>query len=160
MAFPTKDGTKSYGSKFRASRYDRENAPTDPGARSQANKLEGKNGQANESAPDAESRLHNNPHPEKFNTPLDGPKASADTQEPGEEQSESRDQHTVTCPECGAEVATDAASDAHSEPHDNGMSETEQDVQNDKVAKGVWKPGQREHPDAGGDTDSYDVEPL
>lgn len=143
MAFQTQDGTKSYGSKFRASRYDRENAPTDPGPRSQANKLEGKTGS------DADSRLHNNPHAEKFNTPLHGPKPSAEGSEPGEEQAESREQHTVKCPECGADVSVGS----ETTPHDNGPSETEQDVQDDKVAKGVWKPGQREHPDADFDPD-------
>lgn len=151
MAFKTQDGLKQYGSRFRSNRYDRENSNPDSGPRSQAHALEGKG--SSDSAPSADSRLHHNPHSEKFNTPLNGPKPSGDAQEPGEEQEEAREQHTVTCPNCGAEFSTSAASDAPSEPHDNGPSETEQDVKEGKTAKGVWKPGQREHPDADFDPD-------
>ena len=155
MAFQTQDGTKSYGSRFRQSRYDRENSNPDSGPRSQAKELSGKSGDG-AMTPNADSRLHNNPHPEKFNTPLSGPKASVDSQQPGDEQMNAREQHTVTCPHCGGEVSTGGASDAQGDAHDNGQSSTEQDVQHGDVAKGVWKPGQREHPDADGD---FDFEP-
>ncbi len=160
MAFQTQDGMRSYGSKFRASRYNRENSNPSQGTRSESHELNGKpqgkpdSSGSSDSAPNADSRLHNNPHSEKFNMPLDGPKAGADTQEMGEEQGEAHDAHTVTCPNCGHEMASPGASDAPPEPHEeNSPSETEQNVKDDKVAKGVWKPGQREHPDAEYDPD-------
>ena len=154
MAFQSSDG-KGFNSKFRASRYNRENSNPGPGVRSQANEQSGK-GEAGsgDSAPDPDQRLHNNPHSEKFNTPLNGPKAEADPQEMGEEQSDAHDDHSVTCPHCGGEVSVTGGANHSDEPA--GMSETEHDVQDDKVAKGVWKPGQREHPDADGD---FDFEP-
>ena len=150
MAFQTQDGARAYGSKFRASRYDRENFNPDEGNRAKAHEVMGTG-----ERPNVDSRLHNNPHPEKFNTPLNAP-GSSDTspENPGEEQKEARAEHTVTCPHCGGEVSTGGASEAHSEPHEeNAPSDTEKDVQDNKVAKGVWKPGQREHPDAEFDPD-------
>ncbi len=155
MAFQTQDGARSYGSKFRTSRYDRENAPTDSGPRAKSHELMGMG--SSDSAPSADSRLHKNPHSEKFNTPLDGPKASADTQEMGEEQSEAHDSASVTCPHCGGDVPMSGEGNHSDEPAP--MSETEHDVKDNKVAKGVWKPGQREHPDAE-KHDDFDVEPL
>ena len=150
MAFPTQDGERKYGSKFRASRYDRENSNPDSGPRSQANDLKGTG--------DVESRLHNNPHSEKFNTPLHGPQGQSDPQEPGEQQEEAQEMHNVTCPHCGGEVPV--TGDTNHSDDMAPMSEDEKAVHEGKKAKGVWKPGQREHPDAGGDTDDFEPEIL
>jgi len=64
MAFPTQDG-KQKNSKFRQSRYDRENTPTEPGPKARAHDLEG----------------------------TKKPSPSADSQEPGPEQSRARELH-------------------------------------------------------------------
>ncbi len=150
MAFQTQDGARSYGSKFRTSRYDRENAPTDSGPRAKSHDLMGTG--------EVDSRLHNNPHQEKFNMPLDGP-GSSDTspENPGEERKEAQADASVTCPHCGGDVPM--SSEGNHSDEMAPMSETEHDVHDDKVAKGVWKPGQREHPDAE-KHDDFEVEPL
>jgi hypothetical protein len=137
MGFPTQDGEKSYGSRFKTSRYDRENAPVDPGPRSEANKLDGKS--SDESMPNADSRLHNNPHPEKFNTPLHGP---GDAGGDGAAAA-----HTVTCPECGAQVSTDGGEAPTS--HDDGQPP-------DPEAHD----GKRQTPMSDNDADDYPIEEL
>jgi len=154
MAFQSESNPdKKFGSKFRQSRYDRENSNPEAGPRSEANKLEGKNGQ-----PNVENRLHNNPHPEKFNTPLNGPKPAADGQEMGEEQSEAHEAHSVVCPQCGADVPVKGSGGHDDNPA--GMSETEEAVHDGKEAKGVWPDGQREHPDAENVPDRDDFDPI
>lgn len=147
MAFQSSDGQKNFNSKFRQSRYNRENSNPNPGPKAQSTaQADSSESGSSDSAPDVDSRLHNNPHPEKFNTPLNGPKPSADGQEMGEGQKDMHDEHSVTCPECGASVPVTGDTSHSDAPA--GQSETEKQVENGDVAKGVWKPGQREHPDA------------
>ena len=132
MAFKAEHGDRTFNSKFRKSRYDQENSPTEPGPRARAHEVEG-----------------TKPSPE------------SDKQEPGSEQQRARELHMTFDDEAG-QHHVHAVNDDGTEEHTDHPSRDEALVHAGKKAIGAWPPGQREQPDAENvpDMDDYSAMPL